>query len=204
MEGVFIGLIAGIVVSFFLYQKFGKSFTSKSKREHQSVILMEKIKKVCKLISVEGDFAEIYHYQSASDSFFGALLGTKKAVVIIHAKAHVGFDLTQIKLKSNIDKKTIELLAFPAPQILSIDTDLSFYDKKEGWANPIKADDLTEINLKAKSFIRDKIPESGLLTEANQEAVQLLEIMDNIAQTIGWKVDYKALHEADAKPLLKE
>ncbi|MDT8346700.1 MAG: DUF4230 domain-containing protein [Flavobacteriaceae bacterium] len=204
MEGVFIGLIVGIILSFFAYQKFGKSFTSKARREHQSIVLMEKIKKVCKLISVEGDFAEIYHYQSASDSFFGSLLGTKKAVVIINAKAHVGFDLTQIKLRSNTDKKTIELLAFPTPQILSIDTDLSFYDKKEGWANPIKADDLTEINQKAKAFIREKIPESGLLDEANQEAVQLLEIMHNIAQTIGWKVDYGALEQPDNQRLLKE
>lgn len=106
MELLFIGLIGGAIFSYFIFAKFSAS-KKRTTIESQSVILMEKIKSVCKLVTVEGDFAEIYHYESVKEKFFSLLTGKKKALILIDAKAHVGFDLSKIKLESDTKKNAL-------------------------------------------------------------------------------------------------
>ncbi|WP_124978988.1 DUF4230 domain-containing protein [Nonlabens xiamenensis] len=188
----FLGLALGAVVSFFAFKFFVKNGKSENTRE-QSVVLMEKIRSVCKFITVEGDFSEIYHYQNVKDKIANFLLGKKKAIILINAKAHIGFDLTKIEMESDPDTKTIRLMNFPQPQVMSIETDFSYYDKSEGWANYFTSDDLTEVTRNAKQHIIDKIPESGLMEQARKEAILAIKMMEGLADTIGWKLDYNAL-----------
>ena len=155
----------------------------KKHAQSQSVILMEKIRNVCKFITVEGDFAEIYHYQSLRDKWIKKLIGTKKALILVDAKAHIGFDLTKIKMDAN----------FPQPELLSIETDFKFYSKSEGWANPFTSADLTDINKEAKQHIIDKIPESGLYKQASNQALETIQLMEQLVGTIGWTLDYEAI-----------
>ena len=192
MELLFIGLAAGAIAAYFVYSFFNSS-KRKEKEEKQSVVLMEKIRAVCKFITVEGDFSEIYHYQNVKDKIANFLLGKKKAIILIKAKAHIGFDLTKIEMDSDPDVKTITLRNFPQPQILSIETDFSYYDKSEGWANYFTSDDLTEVTRNAKQHIIDKVPESGLMEQAKKEAIMAIKMMEGLAATIGWKLDYNAL-----------
>ncbi|MGB5942194.1 MAG: DUF4230 domain-containing protein [Leeuwenhoekiella sp.] len=192
MEYLFIGLAAGSIVAYFIFAYFSKN-KRKVDASSQSVVLMEKIRSVCKFITVEGDFAEIYHYQNVKDKWINLFLGSKKALVLIDAKAYVGFDLTKIKMQPDVKNRTIILTNFPKPELLSIETDFKYYDKREGWANPFTSTDLTEINREAKQHIIDKIPESGLLFEASKQALETVALMENLVQTIGWRLDYTAL-----------
>ena len=192
MELLFIGLAFGAIVAYFLFLKFSGG-RKREKIETQSVILMEKIRTVCKFITVEGDFSEIYHYENVKDKWLNLVLGKKKALVLIEAKAHVGFDLTKIKMEADIKTKTITLTNFPQPELLTVETDFKYYDKKEGWANPFTASDLTEINKEAKQHIVDKIPSSGLLSEASSQALDTIQLMEKIVETINWKLNYTAL-----------
>ncbi len=192
MEYLLIGLAAGAIVAYFLFSQFG----GRSRRERvstQSVILMEKIRSVCKLITVEGDFSEIYYYQNLKEKWLNLILGKKKALVLIEAKAHIGFDLTKIVMVTNEKTRTVTLTNFPKPELLSIETDFKYYDKREGWANPFTAADLTEINQEAKQHIIDKIPESGLYEEASKQALETIQLIEKLVETINWKVDYSAL-----------
>lgn len=198
MEYLFIGLALGTILAFFLYSRFGSS-SGKRHAQSQSVILMEKIRTVCKFITVEGDFAEIYHYQSLRDKWIKKLIGTKKALVLVDAKAHIGFDLTKIKMDADPEKKTIRLYDFPQPELLSIETDFKFYSKTEGWANPFTSADLTDINKEAKQHIVDKIPESGLYKQASMQALETIQLMEQLVDTIGWRLDYAALKMEDPK-----
>jgi hypothetical protein len=131
-------------------------------------------------------------------------LGKKKALVLIEAKAHIGFDLTKVKMHADTKNKTIILTNFPQPELLTIETDFKYYDKREGWANPFTATDLTEINQEAKKHIVDKIPESGLLNEASKQALETIQLMEKLVETINWKLDYTALYSAAEKPKLKQ
>jgi len=192
MELLFIGLAGGAIAAYFIYSFFNKN-KKKEKEQQQSVVLMEKIRAVCKFITVEGDFSEIYHYSNVKDKWLNLFLGSKKALVLIEAKAHIGFDLTKIKMNSNVEKKTVYLSNFPQPELLSIETDFKYYDKKEGWANPFTSSDLTDINREAKQYIVEKIPQSGLLKEASNQALDTIQLMEKLVETINWKLDYSSL-----------
>ncbi len=203
MEYLFIGLAVGAVVAYFLFARFSGD-RKREKVNTQSVILMEKIRSVCKFITVEGDFSEIFYYENVKDKWLNLVLGKKKALVLIEAKAHIGFDLTKVKMHADTQNRTIILTNFPQPQLLTIETDFKYYDKREGWANPFTASDLTEINQEAKKHIVDKIPESGLFNEASKQALETIQLMEKLVETINWKLDYSALYSAEAKPKINQ
>ncbi|OEK07776.1 hypothetical protein A8C32_14895 [Flavivirga aquatica] len=194
----FLGIIIGGLSSLGVVTYF-KSIKKKELVNAQSTILLDKIKTVCKFITVEGDFAEIYHYEDVKERFLKLISSKKKALVVINAKAHVGYDLSKIILKAENDKKEITLQHFPQPEILSIETNLNYYDKSDGLFNKFEATDLTDLHNEAKLHIQDKIPESGLIEVAKKEALETISLMESIVETIGWKLDYTALEIEDSK-----
>ena len=187
-----LGLLLGLIVMYWFYGLFNKK-KKQALVKHQSTVILDRIKSVCKLVSVEGDFAEIYRYENIKDGFLNLLSSKKKALVVINAKAQVGYDLKKLKLEADLDRKRIILTAFPEPEVLSIEPDIQFYDIKNGLFNSFSSDDLTDLNAKAKEHIRDKIPESGLLETAKKEALEAVMIIEKIVETIGWRLDYSAL-----------
>ncbi|MDO5979666.1 DUF4230 domain-containing protein [Flavivirga spongiicola] len=197
----FLGIIIGILMTLGIVTYF-KSFKRKQLVKSQSVLLLDKIKTVCKFITVEGDFAEIYHYEDVKERFLKLISSKKKALVVINAKAYVGYDLSKIELVAENDKKKILLQHFPQPEVLSIETNLNYYDKSDGLFNKFEATDLTDLHKEAKQHIQEKIPESGLIEIARKEALETILLMETIVETIGWKLDYSALKIED-KPIKK-
>ena len=199
---VFLGTIFGILLSIgaITYIKY---LQSKKLANSQSIILLDKVKSVCKFITVEGDFAEIYHYQDVKQKFLKLITSKKKALVVVNAKAYIGFDLSKVEMKANSNTKTLVLQNFPEAEVLSIETTLDYYDKKDGYFNRFEANDLTDLQNEAKIHIKDKIPESGLYQAAQKEALEAILLIETIVQTIGWKLDYSSLKieeaEADQK-----
>lgn len=177
-----------------------RQFILRKQTSSQSILLLDKVKKVCKFITVEGDFAEIYHYEDVKARFLKLISSKKKALVVINAKAHVGFDLSKIQMDSDIKTKTLKLYHFPQPEVLSIETDLNYYDKSDGMFNKFEASDLTELHNEAKLHIMNKVPESGLYDIAKKEALESVLLIETIVQTIGWKLDYSALKIDDKSP----
>ncbi len=188
----FLGIIIGVLISLIAVTLF-KSIKKKQLVNSQSVLLLDKIKTVCKFITVEGDFAEIYHYEDVKARFLKLISSKKKALVVINAKAHVGYDLSKIKLEANTKTKQIILNHFPQPEILSIETNLNYYDKSDGLFNKFDAADLTELHQEAKQHIELKVPESGLIQVAQKEALDTILLIENIVETIHWTLDYSAL-----------
>lgn len=194
----FLGIIIGVLVSLGVVT-YLKSLKKKQLVNSQSVLLLDKIKTVCKFITVEGDFAEIYHYEDVKQRFLKLISSKKKALVVINAKAYVGYDLAKIQLRSDNGNKKIILEHFPQPEVLSIETNLNYYDKTDGYFNRFEANDLTDLNTEAKQHIKDKIPESGLIQVAQKEALETILLMETIVETIGWKLDYSALKIEEGK-----
>ena len=192
MELLFLGLAGGAIISYFIFQKFSYR-TKRNLTEKQSVVLLDKIKKVSKLITVEGEFAEIYHHENSKEKFMGLFTSKKKAIILINAKVHIGFDFRKIKMEANSKSKTLVLSQFPEPEIFSIEPNIRFYDIQNGLLNKFSSEDLTSVNKEAKEHILQKVPESNLMKTANQEALDAIILMTNLVETIGWKLDYSAL-----------
>ena len=193
---VFMGLILGAITMYWMFSLFRKK-KSKELTEHQSTVLLEKIKSVCKLISVEGDFAEIYKYENTKERFLSLVSSKKKALIVINAKAQIGYDLQKIFMHADNEKKKIILTNFPEPEVISIEPELEFYDIQNGLFNTFTPNDLTSLNKEAKKHILEKIPESGLMDTAKREAIEAVLIIEKIVETIGWKLDYTALNIAE-------
>ena len=198
----FLGLVLGAILMYWLYSFFNRK-KKKELVEHQSTVILDKIKSVCKLVSVEGDFAEIYRYENIK-GFLNILSSKKKALIVINAKVQVGYDLQKLKLRADTEKKKIILSDFPEPEVLSIEPDIQFYDIQSGLFNTFSPNDLTELNFNAKAHIREKIPESGLMETAKKEALQAVLLIEKIVETIGWKLDYSALEISNREKQLLE
>ena len=188
----FLGLILGAILMYWAYSFFRK-FQNKEQTERQSTVLLDRIKSVCQLITIEGEFAEIYRYENTRGRFMSLISSKKKALIVINAKARIGYDLKKILMHSNQASKTIVLTNFPQPEILSIEPDLEFYDIKNGLFNSFTPKDLTEVNKEAKSLIKEKIPQSGIMDTARREALEALLLIEKLVETIGWKLDYSGL-----------
>ncbi|MFZ9003428.1 MAG: DUF4230 domain-containing protein [Bacteroidetes bacterium] len=192
MAELLLGLLLGALLMYWVYMLMNR----KKQREltlQQSTMLLEKVRSVCKLISVEGDFAEIYRYENRKELFMNLFSSKKKALIVINAKAHIGYDFKKLKVSADPDKRTIILGNFPPPEILSIEPELEFYDIRNDLFNTFTPEDMTSLNKEAKAHIREKIPDSGLMDTARHEALEAVLFMEKIVETLGWKLDYEAL-----------
>ncbi len=181
--GLILGLAGGVSATIFYY----KNQNSKQIKQ-QSVLLLEKIKQVCKLITVEGEFSEIFTHRDERNLFFKLLQTEKKALLIVKAKVLIGFDLTKTNIEINAKTRQVKLSLFPEPEILSIDSDLEYYDVQKGIINKFSETDLTNLNKKSKDFIREKVERSHLITIAKNQANETISVIQQLIESVGWEL----------------
>lgn len=186
------GVILGGLLVFFGIKLLGFNRNNEL-IEKQSVVLLEKVRNVCKLVMVEGEFAEIYNHQNNKSYLFKLFSSKKKALLQVQAKVHIGYDLKKLEILSDNFNKTIILKKFPEPEVLFFESNLKIYDIENGVFNRFSPEEISNFQVDSKQFILDKIPESSLMESAQKEAKQAIEIMENIVSTIGWKLDYSQL-----------
>ncbi len=181
--GIILGMTGGIAATIAYYK-------NKNQRhlKSQSVLLLEKIKQVCKLITVEGEFSEIFTHRDEKNLFFNLFQTEKKALLIIKAKVMIGFDLTKINIEINTQQRQVKLSEFPEPEILSIDNDLEYYDIKKGIINKFSETDLTNLNKKSKEFIRKKVEDSQLVQIAKNQAHETISLIRQLIESVGWNL----------------
>ena len=130
----------------------------------KSSILLEKVKKVCKIVTVEGHFTELYSHQDYK--YYNFYPFRKKAILKVDATVHAGYDLQNVEFEMREDIKTIFIKNLPQPTIQSVDTKISYYNISEGTFNSFSTEELTELNHNAREFIMKKSNTSELMTRA--------------------------------------
>ncbi len=191
-----LGIIAGALLMYYIYSFF-KSKRSKHKAQQQAVILLEKIKTVCKLITVEGTFVEVVQQEDIKKQFLGLISSKKKALIVVKAKVMVGFNLAKIHIEANPDKKQVVLSKLPEPEILSVEPDVEFYDITNGLFNKFESNDINQLNKQAVSLIREKVPNSSLTEIAKNEALEVIKLLQQVTQTIGWTLETKMIESSE-------
>ena len=161
-------------------------FVPQSKTTEDATVLLEKIQAVTKLITVEGQFSEIYNYNESDGYLLN--LWDKKVLVRVRATVSAGYDLERLRLEADPVTKTVRMSALPEPQILSIDHSLDYYDISEGYFTSFTPDDYNRINQRAKDLIREKAQESTLLPAAQEQADKMLELIRFMVESAGWKL----------------
>ncbi len=181
-------LLAGLCIAFFLFKNNFNSFF-KQQRTSDGTVLIEKIKEVTKLISIEGYFSEVYENKEYWGYDFSPL--RKKALIRVKAKVSVGYDFTNLKIQSFPDEKIIRIGQLPDPEVLSIDHDLDYYDISEGSFNSFNEQDFNKMNAEAKAKIEKAAIASDLLLKAEKQSAKIFNMMELIVESSGWKIEYE-------------
>ncbi len=184
---------AALLLVFFLGVLLTRQFylrPGKQQVEESAEVLLEKIKTVAKLVTVEGYFSEIYDYKDYY--YYDLPFFRKKALLRVKAKVSVGYDLGQMRIDAYPERRLIVISNIPDPTIISIDHDLDYYDISEGTFNAFNEEDYDRINRNAKQFIEAKALESDLIERAEEQGNRILEVIEFMATNAGWRVSYQS------------
>jgi len=157
-----------------------------SKKEVEATVLLERVEKVVKLVSIEGHFSEIYDYKHHLIADIWPF--RKKALVRVNAKVLVGYDFENMTINTDESQKTLHILQIPPPEILSIEHDLDYYNFENGLFNMISNQDITAMGFEAKEFIRQKASESDLFAKAEDQRREIFDILRLSIEATGWEL----------------
>ncbi len=185
VKNILLIILALVLIGVVWYSGYKYNWTSK-KQETSINVVLEKVEKVFKLVTVEGHFAEIYNFKESNRwelPFF-----TKKALLRVNAKVSAGYDFEKVKITTDEASKTIVIEDFPEAEILSLEHDLDYYDISQGTFNKFTSDDYNRMHKEAKEFIRYKAEESSLFTSADEQKEEILEMLKTLIEATGWEV----------------
>lgn len=161
--------------------------------EASATVLLEQVRKVTKLVTVEGDVSEIYNTTKTRNVTLylplPATLGfDKKATVQVEGTVLVGYDLEQLRVDVDEATRTITIGNLPEPEILAIDHELTYRNLEESWFNTFSAADYSALNREAKARLRDEALKSRLMDEARERGNGVIETIAFLAEAAGFQL----------------
>lgn len=182
------GLIAGL---------YWGSQVGTPKTEENTSVVVEKIEKVAKLITVETHLSEIYSYKDYYNYDWSWL--RKKALLRVNAKVSAGYDLKKLNIKVDSKTKTIHIGPMPQVEILAVDHSLDYFNIEEGVFNSFTPQDYNKINANAKDYIKKIAGQNEVLQQAAAQENTMIEMMATMARGMG----YTLVVEKNAAPPLQ-
>lgn len=194
-----IGLVAAVVLGMYVTNWWYRR--NDPRRVEESQVLLEHVKNVTKLITVEGYFSEIYSEVDTKDYYLFS--STKKVLLKIKAKVSAGYDLSNMQITADAASKTLRISNIPEPTILSVEPEISYYDIANGVFNQFTPEDYTRLNKKAIDTIRTQALRSNFMTTVKTQGYKNFDAIRVLAESMGWKVvfDNSALQLPDGKAL---
>ena len=157
-----------------------------SKEEVSATIIKERVEKVVKLVTVEGNFSEIYNYQH---HYFADIWPFRKtALVKVDATVSVGYNMERLSITTDEATRRVFIRGRLSPEILSVDHDISNYNFNNGLFNMINDNDIAEMGKRAKDFIEEKAAESDLFDQAEVQRQELFEMLELALLSAGWEL----------------
>jgi len=161
-------------------------FKKKDNSTVDSTIVVEKIQKVLKLVTIEGHFSELMKYQDFDYVDFPGF--RKDAIVRVNAKVSVGYNLNNFKVSTNETDKTITIQQMPKPEILSVDTDIKFENLSSGLFTNFSPQELSKLNALAKEKIKQKALSAEIIKQAEEQKKDLFDLIFYMAKQNGYKI----------------
>lgn len=179
---VLVFIIAILSIELFITGVFKKN----NHENTDSTIVVQRIKKVLKLVTVEGNFSEIMAYKDFDYVDFPGF--RKDAIIKANAKVSIGYNLDSLKITTNEKDKTIIISHMPRPSIISIDSDIKFQNISEGLFNHFNEEELTRLNSMSKEKIRHEALSPEIIRQAEEQKNDLFELIYYLAKANGYKV----------------
>ena len=190
---VLILIIALLGIKLFISDFFSK----KDNSTVDSTIVVQRIQKVMKLVTVEGNYSELMRYNDFDYIDFPGF--RKDAIVKVDAKVSVGYNLEKLKISTNEKDKTIVIQQMPKPEIISIDTDIKFENLSSGLFTDFSEQELSKLNSLAKDKIRQKALSTELVKQAEEQKKDVMDLIFYMASQNGYKI---IVEGTELKPLM--
>lgn len=166
-------------------------------------VVMDEIKNISELASVEYRYTNVGTLDSARVFTFmkewKVPFSKKAAIVTMDGVIKAGIDLSQVKIESNENKKTITV-TMPESRILSNELDeksFKVYQEDESVWNQITLTDSKELRDQIKKQAEQNAVENKILEQASDKAEQLVRSI--IEATPGIRETYQISFEAAEK-----
>lgn len=172
---------------------WGFSNSGEQTTHEEATVLLEQIRKVTKLVTVEGDVSELYNSTKTKEVTLyiplpARLSFEKSATVQVEGTVLVGYDLEQLSIDVDEVNRTVTLGNLPEPEILAIDHELIYRNLEESWFNSFTAEDYSMLNKEAKTRLRDEALKSKLMEEARLEGNTLIDAIRFLAKGADFEV----------------
>jgi len=182
--------LLAFVLGLLVFWGFNRGNTNETRTE--ATVLLEQIRRVSKLVTVEGDVSEIYHSTKTRNVTLylplpAHLRFDKEATVQVRGKVLVGYDLDQLRVDVNDAAKKVTLTNLPEPTILAIDHELTYRNLEESWFNNFTAQDYSDLNKEAKERLRDEALKSKLMEKARLEGNGIIETIRFLVTAAGYE-----------------
>lgn len=168
--------------------------------ETDATVLLQNIKDVCKLVTVEAQLQEIYDEKNNRNVTVYLPLPTnftfsKKASIEVFGKVLVGYDLEKITIDVDSTNKTLYIRDLPSPEIISIEHDVKYRSLDDSFFNEFTPNDFTQLNKSAKAVLKQKAIEEKLFERAEEQGSEVLRVIEFMASGFGWKTEVQSLAE---------
>ena len=172
---------------------WGFSNASANETRTEATVLLEQIRKVTKLVTVEGDVSELYNSTKTRNVTLylplpARLRFDKTATVEVRGKVLVGYNLEQLDVKVDDATRTVQISNLPNPEILAIDHELIYRNLEESWFNSFTAEDYSALNKEAKERLHNEALKSKLTEAARLEGNGLLETIRFLVEASGYSL----------------
>ena len=174
--------------------------------ETDATVLIQNIKDVCKLVTVEAELQEIYDEKNNRNITVYLPLPTnfifsKKASIEVVGKVLVGYDLEKITIDVDSTNKILYIRNLPNPEIISIEHDVKYRSLDESFFNSFTPNDFTQLNKSAKAVLKQKAIEEKLLDRAEEQGNEVLRVIQFMANGFGWEAKIQPLATEGARSI---
>ena len=185
-----------VVLSFLLGMAALTLYQDRREEQHvqeEATVLLERVRNVMKLVTVEGDVSELFSSTSSRNVTLYLPLPSqfsfdKKATVEVRGKVLVGYDLEQLDLSIDPDRRVLTIRNLPEPEILAIDHELVYRNLDESWFNTFTAEDYSRLNRRAKERLREAALQSNLLAGAQVQGNTVIEGIEYLTRSAGYEL----------------
>ena len=157
-------------------------------REEEASVLLHQINAINTLMLVEANLSEVYTFRDTRDPFYGLWPQEKSVILIVRARAMVGYDLDEMDYTIDPRERRVTVRSVPEPEII-IEPHIEFYDIEQSTFNRFTPRDFTTANERAMTLLRKEVERSGLEREARDRLESALESLVFASNTLGWDVE---------------
>ncbi|HTS02607.1 MAG TPA: DUF4230 domain-containing protein [Thermoanaerobaculia bacterium] len=142
------------------------------------------VRRIARLATVQMEISDVLRIEEVKTILVFDV--PKDATLRLRGRVLGGFDLDKGFDVTADEARRIVRIRLPAPQIISVDDRLEWFDEKSGFLNPITPDDRTRWTTWARAALAKSAKDAGLYDTAAQHA---RDLFSDAAAAFGWTAE---------------